>query len=150
VNYFGAVNLTKAVLPLMKEAHHGKIIYMSSGVAIMGFQNLSAYAGSKNAIESLAKCLNIECANTGIHFHIMHPPLTHTDSSSALPIPEEMMKHAEDVGHSLANHIDKKSFIICCGFFEKIQIKLIYRFSTFFGRLFSKLTYDTSKSADSP
>ncbi len=153
VNYFGAVNLTKAVMPLMKAAHQGKIIYMSSGVAIMGFQNLSAYAGSKNAIESLAKCLNIECGSTGIHFHIMHPPLTHTASSSPLPIPKEMMKNADNVGRSLAKNIGKKSFIICGGFFEKMQIRLIYMFSAFFGRLFSKLTYDSNgpkKCPDAP
>lgn len=91
VNYFGALNLAKAVLPYMKKEQKGKVIFTSSGVGIMGFVNISPYASSKGAIEALAKCLNIEYENYGITFHIFHPPLTRTKSSSPLPIPKEFM-----------------------------------------------------------
>lgn len=54
VNYFGALYLTQAVIPYMKKAKKGKIIFTSSGVGIMGFVNISPYASSKGAIEALA------------------------------------------------------------------------------------------------
>ncbi len=66
VNFYGAINLTNAVLPIMKNQKQGKIIFTGSGVGITGFRNISAYASSKAAIESLAKCLNIEYQDHGI------------------------------------------------------------------------------------
>ena len=59
VNYFGALRLTKTVLPHMRKAKKGRIIFTSSGVGVTGFSNISPYAASKGAIESLAKCLQI-------------------------------------------------------------------------------------------
>ncbi len=71
VNYQGAINLTRAVLPAMKEQSSGRVFFVSSGVGVMGFVNISAYASSKGAIESLAKCLNIEYQGTGISFQLI-------------------------------------------------------------------------------
>ncbi len=144
VNYFGAINLTKAVLPYMKKQQQGRIIFTSSGVGVMGFNNISAYASSKGAIESLAKCLNIEYQNTGITFHIMHPPLTKTTSSSPLPVPNEFKADASVVGTGLAKNIDKNKFIICHSFFQTIQVKLCYLFPIKLGRLMSKMTAKVS------
>ena len=140
VNYFGAIHLAKAVLPYMKEQKHGRIIFTSSGVGVMGFINISAYASSKGAIESLAKCLNIEYQNTGITFHIMHPPLTKTTSSNPLPVPNEFKADAGKVGIGLAKNIDKKRFVICHSFSQAIQVKLSYLFPLKLGRLMSKMT----------
>ena len=63
-----------------------------------GFGGLSAYASTKGALEALAKCLNIEEADAGVTFHILHPPLTRTASSSPLPVPPEFMADPEKVG----------------------------------------------------
>ena len=84
VNYFGALRLSKLILPFMREKKEGRIIFTSSGVGVTDFGNISPYASSKGAIESLAKCLEIENQDYGITFHIMHPPLTNTASSSEL------------------------------------------------------------------
>ena len=113
VNYFGALRLSKLVLPKMREAKKGRIIFTSSGVGVTGFGNISPYASTKGAIESLAKCLEIENQGYGITFHIMHPPLTNTASSSGLPVPKEFMAEAEKVGRGLADHIYSKKFVIC-------------------------------------
>ena len=79
----------------MREKKEGRIIFTSSGVGVTGFGNISPYVSSKGAIESLAKCLEIENQDYGITFHIMHPPLTNTASSSELPVPKEFMADAE-------------------------------------------------------
>lgn len=140
VNYFGAFRLTRAVIPYMKKNNQGKIIFTSSGVGIMGFINISPYASSKGSIESLAKCLNIEYLDYGISFHIFHPPLTRTKSSSALPVPKEFMADPVKVGKGLANNINKRSFIICHSFSQKILTMICYFFPIKMGRLLSKMT----------
>ena len=76
INYFGALRLTKTVLPHMRKAKKGRIIFTSSGVGVTGLANISPYAASKGAIESLAKCLQIENEEYGITFHLFHPPFS--------------------------------------------------------------------------
>ncbi|NLL50358.1 MAG: SDR family NAD(P)-dependent oxidoreductase, partial [Eubacteriaceae bacterium] len=69
VNYYGALRLAKLVLPEMRKAGAGKIIFTSSGVGVTGFGNISPYASSKGAIEALAKCLHIESLWNHISYH---------------------------------------------------------------------------------
>lgn len=88
VNYFGALRLAKTVLPHMRKAKKGRVIFTSSGVGVTGFSNISPYASSKGAIESLAKCLEIENEEYGISFHLFHPPLTNTKSASGITVPK--------------------------------------------------------------
>ncbi|NLL64323.1 MAG: SDR family oxidoreductase [Clostridiaceae bacterium] len=126
VNYYGALNLCKAVIPYMKKQHSGKIIFTSSLVGTTGFFNISPYASTKGALESLAKCLNLEYKIRGISFHIIHPPLTKTESASSLQVPDQFKIDAKKVGYGLAKNIFKKHFIICHNVFTKLQIKLSY------------------------
>ncbi|HEY8362588.1 MAG TPA: SDR family oxidoreductase [Tissierellaceae bacterium] len=140
VNYFGALNLTKAVIPFMLEQKEGKVIFASSIVGVTGFMNIIPYASSKGAIESLAKCLNIEYEDKGISFHIFHPPLTRTKSSEPLPVPKEVMMSPEKVGVGFAKNINKNSFIICHSFWQKVQVMGCYLFPIKMGKLLSKLT----------
>ncbi|MGL6200559.1 MAG: SDR family NAD(P)-dependent oxidoreductase [Lachnospiraceae bacterium] len=137
INYYGAVHLAKAVIPIMKGQDKGKILFTSSGVGIMGFSNISPYASSKAAIESLAKCLNIEYDGTGISFHILHPPLTRTLSAKPLPVPDDFMADPCKVGKGLAQNIDKDKFIICHSFMQLVQTKMTYLFSVSLGKLMS-------------
>lgn len=139
LNYFGALRLTKHVVKYMKSTG-GKIIFTSSGVGVMGFTKISPYASSKGAIESLAKCMNIEYKKYNISFHLFHPPLTNTNSASPLPVPNEFMANPEKVGTGLAKNINKKSFIICHNFSQKVQTMGCYAFPLKLGKLMSKLT----------
>jgi len=140
VNYFGALRLTKALIPYMKKQKNGRIIFTSSGVGVTGFFKISPYASSKGAIESLAKCLSIEYQYYGITFHIIHPPLTRTKSAEPLPIPKEFKADPKTVGYGIARHLQSKGFVICHSFGQKIQTKLCYLFPLAFGRLMSKMT----------
>lgn len=140
VNYFGALNLAKSVLPYMQKQKSGNVIFTSSGVGVTGFSGLSPYASTKGAIESLAKCLKIEYAKYNISFHIFHPPLTRTKSSAPLPVPKEFMALPEKVGHGLAKHIKSKRFIICHSMSQKIQVLFCYLIPVKMGKLLSKMT----------
>ena len=140
VNYFGALRLAKSVLPYMVKQNKGRIIFTSSAVGVMGFTRISPYASSKGAIESLAKCLNIEYAKNNISFHIFHPPLTRTKSAEPLPVPEEFMALPEKVGSGLAKHINAKHFIICHSWGQRAQTLWCYLFPLKMGKLMSKMT----------
>ena len=140
VNYFGALRLSKLMLPLMREAKSGRIIFTSSGVGVTGFGNISPYASSKGAIEALAKCLEIENREYGITFHVMHPPLTNTVSSSGLLVPKEFMADAKKVGKGLANQIYSNKFVICHSFSQTLQMKLCYSHPLYMGKMMWKMT----------
>ena len=140
VNFFGALRLARAVVPKMAEAGRGKMIFVSSGVGVTGFYNISPYTSSKGAIEALAKSLSIEYQDKNISFHLIHPPLTKTASSAPLPIPPEMMADPEAVGMGLAKRLDKKSFIITHSFVQQCQVRLSYLFPLSLGRLMTKMT----------
>lgn len=146
VNFHGAINLTKAVLPFMKMQKQGKVCFTSSGVGVTGYININSYASSKGAIESLAKCLNNEYRDSGITFHIMHPPLTNTKSSSLLPVPKEFKASAEKVGKGLIKNIDSKKFIITPSFKDAVSVKLSYLFPLSMGRLLVKMTKKADNS----
>ena len=150
VNYYGALRLAKAVLPIMREAKHGRLIFTSSGVGVTGFKNISPYASSKGAIESLAKCLAIENEHYGISVHIFHPPLTDTGSASGLPIPKEFKANAQKVGQGFAKHINSKRFIIYPNVSQAFSMFLSYRHPLRFGKLLTKATEGVeSKDAQS-
>lgn len=140
VNYFGALRLVKCVIHYMSAQKKGRVIFTSSGVGVTGFMNISPYSSTKGALEALAKCLRIEYAKDNITFHIMHPPLTRTESALPLPVPEEFKALPEKVGYGLARHINSKRFIICHSLNQKIQTLGCYLFPTKMGDLLSKLT----------
>ena len=139
VNYYGGLRLVKNVLPYMQAQKRGKIIFTSSGVGVTGFIGISPYASTKGALESLAKCLNIEYASDDISFHIIHPPLTRTNSAAPLPGPKEFMADPQKVGYGIAKHIFSKRFIICHNLSQKLQTLICYLFPIKMGRLISKM-----------
>jgi NAD(P)-dependent dehydrogenase (short-subunit alcohol dehydrogenase family) len=56
-NVFGTLALTRAVLPMMREARRGRVIIMSSTGGRLGSPGNSAYCASKFALEGFAECL---------------------------------------------------------------------------------------------
>lgn len=114
----------------------------------MGFVNISAYAASKGALEVLAKCLNIEYQNSGVTFHLLHPPLTRTTSSSPLPVPRKFMADPEKVGRGLAKNLHRNRFIICHSFAQRLQTRMAYLFPIRLGKLMSKMTANGTQSAE--
>ena len=140
VNYFGAINMIRSVLPYMKAAGQGVIHNISSGVGISGFPGIYGYASTKGAIESLSRTLAIELSPCGITVNLIHPPLTRTRSSSPLGIPEEAMDTPERVGKRLAKKIGSKKRVITPDFKTGAGLFLIRHFPGFMGRMLGRLT----------
>jgi short-subunit dehydrogenase len=65
-NVFGLHELTRQVLPYMREQGYGKIIQHSSVLGIISLRFRGAYNASKYAIEGLADTLRLELAGTKI------------------------------------------------------------------------------------
>jgi NAD(P)-dependent dehydrogenase (short-subunit alcohol dehydrogenase family) len=140
VNYFGAFNLIKAVLPFMRAQHSGKFFVTSSAVGITGFADISGYASTKGALESLMKCLRLEYLSEGISFRIIHPPLTDTKSSERLPVPKEFKASAEKVGRGIAKRIFKNKFITTPSFGDALSVKMCCHMPIFTANLLDKMT----------
>lgn len=72
-NVFGTMAVTRAVLPHMRAAGHGRIVTISSvGGRIASF-GLSAYCSSKFALEGFAEALALEIAPFGLHSVLVEP-----------------------------------------------------------------------------
>jgi NAD(P)-dependent dehydrogenase (short-subunit alcohol dehydrogenase family) len=65
-NFFGPLNVTRAVLPLLREQRSGQVITVTSTAAFVGGAFTSAYAASKFALEGWAESLAPELEPFGI------------------------------------------------------------------------------------
>jgi NAD(P)-dependent dehydrogenase (short-subunit alcohol dehydrogenase family) len=72
-NFFGAVRLTNAVLPAMRERRQGRIINVSSMAGLVAFPGGAFYAASKFALEGYSEALHHELAPLGIKVSLIEP-----------------------------------------------------------------------------
>ena len=73
VDYFGAVALTKSVLPHMLQQKSGHIVVISSVTGIFGFPLRSAYAAAKHALHGFFETLRAEVVNRNVRVTIVCP-----------------------------------------------------------------------------
>jgi NAD(P)-dependent dehydrogenase (short-subunit alcohol dehydrogenase family) len=78
-NLFGPVNVTRAVLPVMRAQHSGLVVTISSTAGIVGGEFTSAYAASKFAVEGWIESLTPEVAPFGIRTMLVEPGFFRTD-----------------------------------------------------------------------
>ena len=79
VNFFGAVALTKAVLPSMLERGAGHVVVVSSLVGKFGTPRRSAYAASKHALHGFFDALRAEVHDAGLQVTLILPGYVRTD-----------------------------------------------------------------------
>jgi NAD(P)-dependent dehydrogenase (short-subunit alcohol dehydrogenase family) len=85
VNFFGAVQMTHAVLPTMRAQRGGRIVFVSSVLGFLPAPFMGFYAASKHAIEGYAESLDHEVRGLGIHAILVEPTFMKTllDRNSA-------------------------------------------------------------------
>ena len=76
-NYFGVIDLTQQVLPLLRSSK-GRIINISSMAGVLSAPLWSSYAASKFALEALSDGLRREVAQFGISVSVVQPGLVRT------------------------------------------------------------------------
>lgn len=79
-NFFGAVRVTKLVLPTMRERRSGKIINVSSVGGMFALPFNSAYAASKFALEGYSESLRLEMLPFNVYVSLIEPGQVHTES----------------------------------------------------------------------
>ncbi|WP_260705668.1 SDR family oxidoreductase [Edaphobacter flagellatus] len=72
-NFWGTVKVTNAILPHFRRQRFGKIITVSSIVALIGPPNLSFYTASKHAVEGYFKSLRFELSPLNIKVSMVEP-----------------------------------------------------------------------------
>lgn len=100
VNVKAQFLLTQAIMPLVKKAEDGRIVFTSSTVGHQGRSFWGAYSISKFATEGMMQILADEMANTNVRVNAINPGGTRTgmrakafpaEDPSLLKTPEEIM-----------------------------------------------------------
>ena len=104
VGLIGPMNVTRAVLPVMRTQRSGHIMSVSSGAGLAGFEFNAAYAAAKFGLEGWMESLHAEVAPFGIYTTIVNPGffqtelLTQESTTYATPSIEDYAeRHAERV-----------------------------------------------------
>ncbi len=95
-NLFGALAVTRAVLPVLRRQRSGHIIQMSSVNGVSPVPGGSAYTGTKFALDGMSEALAAEVAHLGVRVMIVEPGAFRTDFNlRSLRWSEPMPDYAE-------------------------------------------------------
>ena len=72
-NFFGPLNVTRAILPVMRTQRSGHVITITSAAGIIGGEFTAAYAASKFALEGWMESLQYDVEPYGITTTIVEP-----------------------------------------------------------------------------
>ena len=78
-NLVGPMNITRAVLPVMRKQRSGNVVTITSTAGIVGQEFCSAYAAAKFGAEGWMESLRFEVEPFGIHTTIVEPGFFRTD-----------------------------------------------------------------------
>jgi len=78
-NFFGPLNVTRAILPIMRAQRSGQVISISSLAGLIGQEFVVAYAASKFALEGWMESLRFDLAPFGIKTMIVEPGFFRTE-----------------------------------------------------------------------
>jgi NAD(P)-dependent dehydrogenase (short-subunit alcohol dehydrogenase family) len=76
---FGPMNVTRAVLPVMRKQRSGHLVAISSSAGLSGFEFCAAYAASKFGLEGWMESLAPEVAPFGIATTVVNPGFFRTE-----------------------------------------------------------------------
>ena len=92
----GPMNVTRAVLPVMRKQRSGHVVTISSTAGLVGFEYGTAYAASKFGVEGFMESLAPEVEPFGIHTTIVDPGFFRTEL-----LTEESTNYARAVDRGL-------------------------------------------------
>jgi NAD(P)-dependent dehydrogenase (short-subunit alcohol dehydrogenase family) len=77
-NLFGAIRMTRAVLPHMREQRSGRIVNVGSIVGLIPTPFMALYSSTKHAIEGYSESLDHEVREYGVRVLLVEPGYTNT------------------------------------------------------------------------
>jgi NAD(P)-dependent dehydrogenase (short-subunit alcohol dehydrogenase family) len=78
-NFFGPLNVTRAILPVMRKQRSGHVITITSTAGLVGVDFCSAYSASKFALEGWMETLHLDVEPYGIRTTIVEPGFFRTE-----------------------------------------------------------------------
>lgn len=72
-NFFGPLNMIRAVLPILRGQGSGHIVNISAAAAISNYAGLGIYGAAKAAVELMSESLRAELAPLGIRVMLVQP-----------------------------------------------------------------------------
>ena len=105
-NFFGPLNVTRAVLPVLRRQRSGQVITVTSSAGLIGQEFCAAYAASKFALEGWMESLRFDLAPYGISTMAVEPGFFRTEllvEGSSTIWPE---LHIEDYAERTARTIE--------------------------------------------
>ncbi|MBD8555266.1 SDR family oxidoreductase [Rhizobium sp. CFBP 8762] len=98
-NFFGVVNVMRAVLPVMRTQRAGRIINISSVAGVIGIRHCAAYGAAKFAVEGLTFSVAEEVAQFGIKLTVVSPGFFRTnllDAGNVRYVPNTLEDYASE------------------------------------------------------
>ncbi len=95
-NFLGPMDLTRLVLPQMREKRCGRVINISSVSGMMAMPTMGAYSGSKFALEGATESLWYEMKSWGIHATLVQPGFIHSNSIRNVVISKQAREAIEN------------------------------------------------------
>lgn len=149
INYFSAVNLSKAVLPIMLKQSFGKIVVVSSIAGKFGFYLRSSYSAAKHALHGYFESLRLEVEKKGISVLLVCPGKIKTNvsinavcasgvSHNKMDPSHEQALSAEACAQQIINGILSNKEEIYIGGKELLSVKIKRFFPTLFGKIIRK------------
>ena len=84
INFFGLVELTKKIIPVMLDSNQGRIVNVSSVAGLISLPLIGAYSASKYALEAVTDALRMELWNTNIKVITINPAFVNTNINTCL------------------------------------------------------------------
>ena len=87
-NFFGAVRMTRAVLPAMRAAGGGRIVNIGSALGFLPMPYMALYSASKHAVRAYSEALDHEVRGSGVRVSVIEPAYIGTAFESNLAEPD--------------------------------------------------------------
>jgi len=151
VNFFGTINLTKAVAKQMQKQQSGKLVIVTSIMGKYGMPLYSAYSASKHALYGYFESLRQELFKDNISVLIVSPGFINTDVSTKLLLEDgseygiksdaqEKGMSAKDCANAIVKAIKSNRNHKFVGSYELFSVYVKQFFPQLFYKLMRKMT----------
>ncbi|KQV53857.1 oxidoreductase [Duganella sp. Root336D2] len=94
-NVFGLLNVSRAVLPVMRQQRSGRVLNISSLGGYQAYYGWGVYGSTKFAVEGLSEAMAQELAPLGVHVTVVEPGFFRTDFLDATSLVETAVRIEE-------------------------------------------------------
>lgn len=105
-NFFGAVRMVRAVLPVMRKQGSGQIINVSSLAAKFSFPFQGHYAATKAALLAYSQALRYEVESFGVRVSVVEPGLFRTNIAQTRRIAKDPIGDYDQMRHRVTKLFD--------------------------------------------